>query len=367
MRVLVAPQELKESLTATEAAAAIARGIASAHPDWELDLLPMSDGGPGFLDALAGATPADSHPVPVHDALGRPVTARFLSLPETGTAAVESALANGLALIRPAERDPLRASTEGVGELVAAALATRPSRLVVGVGGSATSDGGSGMARALGARLLDASGEELPPGGGPLARLDRIEWDRPGALAEVEVVVASDVTNPLTGPLGAAAVFGPQKGASAAQVRELDAALARFADIVERDLGVAVDDLPGAGAAGGLGAGLVAFLGARIASGFDLVAEATGLHARLEAADVAVTGEGSYDEQSAHGKTTGRLRALAREAGKVCVVFAGRSDVREADVYSLESLEADPVRSMANAGPLLERLTGGWAASLIVG
>ena len=261
MRVLVAPQEFKESLTAEEAASAIARGISSAQPDWTIEELPLSDGGPGFLAALARATEGQPRPAATHDALGRARTAHVLDIAGTGTCAVEAATANGLALIERGERDALRASTEGVGELIAAALEGKPRRIVVGVGGSATSDGGSGMARALGARFRDEAGLDLTPGAVPLAELARIDWSPPEALAGVEVLVATDVTNPLVGPRGAAAVFGPQKGASPGEVEAIEAALQRYAAVVERSLGVAVAELPGAGAAGGLAGGLVAFLG----------------------------------------------------------------------------------------------------------
>ncbi|MBK6661518.1 MAG: glycerate kinase [Thermoflexaceae bacterium] len=211
MRVLVAPQEFKGSLTAEEAADAIAAGIAEAQPGWAIDRLPMSDGGPGFIDAMRRAVRGDTHGAVVHDALGRRVLGRYVTLRGRATAVVEAAQANGLGHVGPEERDALRADTFGVGELILLAMEHRPATLLVGVGGSATTDGGAGMARALGARLLDAAGDDLEPGGGALTRLDRIEWKRPGAIAGVDVVVATDVTNPLTGANGAAFVFGPQR------------------------------------------------------------------------------------------------------------------------------------------------------------
>lgn len=364
-RVLVAPQEFKESLTATEAAQAIGRGIAAARPAWERDLLPFSDGGPGFLDALQTALGGERHRVDARDGLGRHRPAEYLALDGGATIVIEAAQANGIALIPPAERDPLRASTEGVGDLLRAAMAHRPARVIVGVGGSATTDGGTGMARALGARFLDASGNDLPPGGGPLDQLARIEWTRPAALAGAEILVASDVTNPLTGPNGAAAVFAPQKGADRAQVAVLDSGLRRLAQILREALAVNVEATPGAGAAGGLGAGLVAFLGARIVSGFDVVAEATRFDERLVRADFVVTGEGRFDRQSLQGKTTGRIVAAARQAGKRVTVFAGTAEgAPGVELRTLDAVEPDPARSMPDAATLLESLASRWAAGV---
>ncbi len=365
MRVLVAPQEFKESLTAEEAAAAIARGLRSAKRGWLIEELPLSDGGPGFLAALARAMNGQRRVVRVHDALGRPRIGRVLDIAETGVCAVEAAMANGLALIAREERDVLRSSTEGVGELLAAAFAGKPRRVVVGVGGSATSDGGSGMARALGARFLDGVGRDLPVGAAPLADLDRIVWSRPAFLSGVEILVATDVTNPLVGPQGAAAVFGPQKGASKEEVAVIEAALRRYADVVQRSLGVAIAELPGAGAAGGLAGGLAAFLGSRIRSGFDVVAEAVGLRERVRRANLIITGEGSVDAQSGQGKTVGRLRRLADEEGVPCVVLAGRAEGggSSANALTLAALEPDRERSMRNAAALLEELAARWARS----
>jgi glycerate kinase len=361
MRVLVAPQEFKGSLTAAEAADAMAAGIREARLDWEIDLLPMSDGGPGFIDALAAALGGERREAAAHDALMRPIRPSLLWLAHDRLAVVESAAANGLTLIAESERDPLHADTQGVGELIAAALGLGPAELVVGVGGSATTDGGHGMARALGARFLDGAGRPLPPGGAALLRLERIDWEPPPGIRGVAVTVACDVRNPLTGPHGAAAVYGPQKGASAADVDVLDAALTRYAAVLRQALGVDVESLPGAGAAGGLAAGLVAFLGARLESGFDIVARVSGLETRLARADVAVTGEGSFDAQSLQGKTTGRLVALAEANAKPVVVFAGTAS-GDGRVRTLASIEPDAERSMREARPLLVRLAREWAA-----
>ncbi len=363
MRVLVVPQEFKGSLSADEAAGAIAEGIGLARPDWQLDILPLSDGGPGFIDAMRRAVRAETRVLAVHDALGRPLPGRYLILSDGRLAIVEAAEANGLSHIEPADRAPLAADSAGVGELIKGAAAARPEGLIIGVGGSATTDGGTGMARALGARFLDVRGRALPPGGGPLVQLAHIEWSRPAAFANLDTVVATDVTNPLVGRNGAAAVYAPQKGATPKQVELLEAGLRRYAEVVHRDLGVDIAELPGAGAAGGLAAGLVAFLGARIASGFDVVAAATRLVARVAAADQVVTGEGSFDSQSLQGKTTGRVIELARTAGKPVSVFAGRTDAPAPHVRTLTEIEPDPDACMSRAAQVLAELGSRWAAS----
>jgi glycerate kinase len=352
VRALVAPQEFKGSLTAVEAVAAIARGIREARPSWEVDELPLSDGGPGFLDALHAAIGGRRMEVATRDALGRARTGSWL-LDSDGTAFVEAAQANALVYLSPAERAPLTAGSFGVGEILRAALGTSPAHVVVGVGGSASSDGGAGMAQALGARLLDRRDLEIGSGGGVLTDLDRIEWSRP-VLPPIDV--ATDVTNPLLGPDGAAAVFGPQKGATPGDVAKLELAFARFAEVVERDLGIDVRTLPGGGAAGGLAAGLVALLGARIVSGFDVVAGACRFAERLAAADVVVTGEGSFDVQSGRGKTTGRVIAAAEAAGKRWIVFAGRAEGRAANVYELSTEVRPGEDSVRDAAAVLERL-----------
>lgn len=365
MRILIAPQEFKGSLTAVEAAGAIAQGVREAQPGWELDVQPLSDGGPGFLDVLhpaLGGALMRSAVVP--GPLGAPVRARYLWVPATRTVYIEAAEANGLSLIPEEEREPLRANTGGVGKLVATALTYHPARVVIGVGGSGTTDGGTGMARALGARFLDAAGAQLGRGGGELVRLEQVVWKQPEALAGVSVVVATDVRSPLVGPSGAARVFAPQKGATPQQVETLEDGLVRLAEVLRRDLGADVVAAPGGGAAGGLAAGCVAFLGARVASGFDCVAEAVGLHARIAAADIVVTGEGSYDAQSSAGKVTGRVRELADAAAKRCVVFAGRAAAGEDDAWTIASREPNPQRAMAGAAAYVRDLAREWAAQV---
>jgi glycerate kinase len=325
MQILLAPQEFKGSLTAIEAARAMALGVRDALPDAVAVEAPMSDGGPGLVDALLSALGGERVETAVHDPLMRPVRSAWAVLRD-GMAAIEMAAASGLVLLATAERDPLRATTFGTGELIGAALDRGCPSIIVGVGGSATVDGGAGALQALGARLLDRDGRALLPGGGALAQLDRIDMSAVDArLRATRMRVASDVTNPLCGPEGAAAVFGPQKGASPADVTTLDAALPHFAEIVARDGGIDVLSLPGGGAAGGLAAGLAA-LGATIEPGFALVAAATGLEAKVAAADIVITGEGRLDAQTAYGKTAGGVAAMARAHGKRVAVIAGSID-----------------------------------------
>lgn len=362
MRVLIAPQEFKGSLGADEAAAAIASGIRAAHPGWKLDSLPMSDGGPGLLDAMRRAVKADTMAAIVHDALGRQVLGRYISLRGSGEIVIEAAQANGLFHLKPEERDAVNGDTFGVGELIVDAVAAEPTRMLIGVGGSATTDGGAGAARALGARFYDMAGNELPPGGAALARLEHIAWQPPAWLGSFEIVVGTDVTNPLCGPDGAARVYAPQKGASPAQVDQLEEALFKYAHVVRRHFGINAANLPGGGAAGGLALGLVAFLGARIVSGFDVVAETTNLRDRMAAADLVVTGEGSFDSQSSQGKVTGRITELAQELGKPVTILAGRST--DPTVLTLTSIAPNESEAMAQAPELLKSLATTWASTL---
>lgn len=366
-RLLVAPQEFKGSLTAAEAARALAEGLARADPDAALELCPLADGGPGFLDTLSAVLGGERVRVHVCDPLRRRIPAHYLRLPN-GAVVVEAAHANGIALLRDDERDPLRADTYGVGELIAHALGERPHRLVVGVGGSATNDGGAGMARALGAALRDAAGRPLPPGAAALAALDALEWRPPDALEGVEVLVAVDVWNPLLGPEGATAVYGPQKGVRPEEVPLLEDALTRWAAAIRVALGRDVSLLPGGGAAGGLAAGLVAFLDARVVGGFELVADAVRLPERFQEADAVVTGEGRIDRQTWQGKVVGRLVAMARALGRPVAVFAGAVEPGttvpdSVEVVDLSLFEPDPRRRMARAHALLSRAAEQWLKS----
>jgi glycerate kinase len=325
MRVLVAPDKFRGTLSAPQAAVAMADGWLRSDPGASIRRLPVADGGDGTLDVLVAALEGRTEGVRVRGPLGDPTDATFGLIDSQGgaTAIVEMARASGLGLIAE-RRDAPRASTHGTGELILAAARHAPRRIVVCIGGSATTDLGAGMAAALGIRLLDDEGRPIPPGGAGLLELARVDvTDLTPELEGIEVVVACDVDNPLAGPRGAAAVYGPQKGADPSQVRMLDAALGHAAAVIHRDLGVDIRDLPGAGAAGGLGAGLVAFLGARIRPGFDAVAEALGLDAAVDEAEVVITGEGRYDEQSDRGKAPAGVLRMARQSGRRSVLIAG--------------------------------------------
>jgi len=323
LRIVVAPQEFKGSLSAQEAAEAMAQGARWALPGVRIETIPLADGGPGTVEAVLAARGGHRERATVLDPLGRPVQAEWGRL-DDDSAVVEMAAAAGLWRLAPQERDPRLTTTYGVGQLLLAALDARCRRLIVGLGGSATNDGGAGMASALGARLLDAAGRDLPPGGGALAQLERI--DRSGLdprLAECQVIAATDVANPLCGLEGASLVYGPQKGASPEVARQLDEALCHYAQVIERDLGSAVLEAPGAGAAGGLGAGLIAFLGAEIHPGLGVVAGLVGLRQRLEDADLLLTGEGRLDGQTGYGKTVARVARIAQELDVPVVVVPG--------------------------------------------
>lgn len=324
MKVVIAPDSFKESLSAAEVASAIAAGLREVWPHAELLCRPMADGGEGTVDALLAATGGEYRESRVRGPLGAPLLAHWGWLPAERCALIEMAAASGLQRVPPAERDVLRACSHGTGELIRAALDAGAVRIVLGLGGSATNDGGSGMLRALGVHLEDAAGRPLPPGGAALAQLARI--DASGLdprLAGVAVEVACDVDNPLCGPRGASAVFGPQKGADAAQVAQLDAALARFADCCATALGRNERERPGSGAAGGMGFAARTFLQASFRPGIELVAEVAGLEAALVGADLAITGEGRLDRQTLHGKTPLGVAALARRHGVPVVALAG--------------------------------------------
>lgn len=359
MRIILAPQEFKGSLTAIEAARAMALGIRDALPRAEIVEAPMSDGGPGLVDAMLAAKGGRRIDVQCADPLLRPITASFALLSDD-TAAIEMAAASGLVLLREHERDPLVATTYGTGELIRAALDHAPREIILGVGGSATVDGGAGAVRALGARLVDAHGDEIAHGGAALAKLARVELSGlDPRVRSTRIRIACDVTNPLVGPEGAAALFGPQKGASPAGVRILDYALRQFADVLEQEFGVDVAMLAGSGAAGGLPAALIAMLGASIEPGFDLVAEVTGLDAKIAAADIIITGEGRLDSQTAYGKTASGVARLAREQGKSVGVIAGH-----VDASYVPSGEFDAVEELRSSGMTLDQSMGA-AADLV--
>lgn len=319
-RYVAAPNPFKGSLGAPAAARAIACGVRDVFPDAEVLEVPVADGGEGTVEALVAARGGELVTVTVRGPLGEPVAAAFGLIDGGRTAVVELAASSGLPLVPPERRDPRVTSTYGFGQMLEAARARGVRRIIAGVGGSATNDACAGMAQALGFRLLDAQGRDLPPGGLALYRLARIDGSAVApAWREIEVAIAVDVTNPLTGPEGASAIYGPQKGATPEMVGELEAALSHFAELIGRDIA----DLPGAGAAGGAGAGLVYFLGARLTRGAPLVVEASGLTAALAGARAVFTGEGRVDAQTAYGKGPVEVARLARSAGVETVLIAG--------------------------------------------
>jgi len=336
LKVVVAPDKFKGSLTAVEAARAMADGVTDAEPRAEVVVCPMADGGEGTVTAIASATGAQIREEEVSGPLpGQIVTARWAFLPPGAlktpllqaekTAVIEMAQASGLWLVPPDKRDPFVTTTLGTGQLISAAIDAGCRRVIVGIGGSATVDGGTGMASALGYRFLGEDGREVPPGGGSLERIGSIDSSgRDPGLSGTELLVACDVDNPLVGDEGAAAVYGPQKGATPEQVAALERGLRRLGELIEAQLGVEVLKAPGAGAAGGLGAGLVTFCGARITSGVELVAEVVGLREKIIGADLVLTGEGSFDAQSARGKAPAGVARIAREMGVPAVILAGQ-------------------------------------------
>ncbi len=364
MKVVVAPNSFKGSLSASEAASAIARGVRQAFPDAEILEVPVADGGEGTVEALVSAHHGAYRTAEVDGPLGDPVAAPYGLIERGKTGVVELASASGLTLITPERRDPRKASTFGFGQLLEEVRSAGVLEIIAGLGGSATNDGGAGMAQALGYRLLDAEGHELPRGGAALARLERIDpagFDH--RWSSVKVRVACDVTNPLTGPQGASAVYGPQKGADEQAVRELDAALARLAVVIEKDLGTRVGDVPGAGAAGGAGAGLIAFLDAFLVPGAPLVVEASGFDARLARADLVITGEGRVDEQTAYGKAPGEVAKRAQEARIPVLLIAGAkgpgwealSDLGVTAIVTLDEEGQNLQQLIREAGPMLTR------------
>jgi glycerate kinase len=324
MKIIVAPNAFKGSLSATQAAKAIALGVREVFPDAEVVEIPVADGGEGTVEALVSANHGTYEWVNVEGPLGDPVLASYGLIEGRRTAVAELASASGYVLVPAGMRDPRKTSTYGFGQLLEAARRSGAKSVIAGIGSSATNDGGAGMAQALGYRFLDAAGRELPRGGAALVRLERIDDSgvNPG-WRSVQVLVACDVTNPLTGPEGASAVYGPQKGADPVAVRLLDRALGHLADVIEREYGKQVRDIPGAGAAGGTGAGLMAFLDAKLVSGAGLVVDASGLDKALRGAQLVITGEGRADSQTAYGKAPGEVARRAQAAGIPTVLLAG--------------------------------------------
>jgi glycerate kinase len=361
--VVVAPDSFKGSLSAIQAAAAMERGVLTAWPDARVVKVPIADGGEGTVEALVEATSGRFETRTVRGPLGRPVDARWGVLGDGVTAVVEMAAASGLTLVPEGRRDPRVASTFGTGQLIRAALDAGFRHVVVGIGGSATNDGGSGMAKALGVRFLDGRGEPLPEGGAALSRVASIDLSGVDPrLAETEILVACDVDNPLTGPRGASAVYGPQKGATPAVVQELDLALERFAQVACVATGRDVSRYPGAGAAGGLGAGLLFFTPARLVPGVDLVLDSARFDDVVRGATLVVTGEGRTDHQTAMGKAPVGVARVAQRHGVPVLLVSGSLGPGAEEVLALGisriAAAAPPgmpvEEAMARAAELLE-------------
>jgi len=367
VRILVAPQGFKGTLTGKQAAATMAKGVRRALPDARVEACPVADGGHETLDVLLEATGGRSFVATVEGPLGDPVDARWGVLGDGETAVVEMARASGLTLVAPARRDPWKASTRGTGQLIRAALDAGYRRVIVGVGGSATNDAGAGAAQALGARLLDAGGHDIPRGAAGLTRLAAIDVTAPLAAA---LLVAADVANPLCGPDGATMTYAPQKGARGDQLPALEAAIAHFAAVVERDVGIHIAAMPGGGAAGGLAAGLVACREARLAWGAGLVCDALGIDERIGRADAVIVGEGRIDAQTLFNKAPLEVARRARALGRPVVaiggsVGAGAEGLRAHGVVVIESASEDGAPVPGDAKEAARRLADATERALL--
>jgi glycerate kinase len=380
MKITIAPQALKGSLDAQGVGDAIAAGVRSVFAVADVRVVPVADGGEGTVRALVAATGGRLVKTSVHGPLGDQVSAEWGVLGEQEsqlrTGVIEMAAASGLPLVPEARRDPRLTSTYGTGELIRAALDAGCRHLLIGIGGSATNDGGAGMASALGARFLDQDGNELAGGGAPLARLAHVDiTGLDSRLAETSVEVACDVTNPLAGPEGASVIYGPQKGATAAMVEELDSALAHYSQVLESDLGIPVATVAGAGAAGGLGAGLLAFAHATLVPGAQLVLDALHLADTLADTDLVITAEGRLDAQTAYGKAVSAVASLARRHGTPVVALAGAVAASQVELDALGITAALPIcdgpltlgESMERAAPLIEHASASAMRMIAIG
>jgi glycerate kinase len=336
MNIVIAPDSFKECLSATQVANAISEGIKQAFPEAEISCIPIADGGEGTVNALVAATGGKLISAPTVDALNRPIQSFFGVLGDGKTAVIEMAAASGIELLAPEERNPLITSTFGTGLLLKTAMEAGFTEIILGIGGSATNDGGAGMAQAVGFRLLDGNGNPIGLGGGCLGELRRIDGSNAHPmLRKVKIRVACDVQNPLLGPSGASRVFGPQKGATPEMVEILEKNMAHFAQILIQELELNLASIPGAGAAGGLGAGLMAFCKAKTTSGFDLVSKLTHLEEKIKKASIAFTGEGKIDRQTAFGKTISGVAKLGKKHQVPVIAFAGIAADDLTELYNL--------------------------------
>lgn len=341
MKIVIAPDSYKESLSATEVAQAIEKGFREIFPDAHYVSVPVADGGEGTVEAMIAATQGAEHTASVTGPLGERVDARWGMSGDGHTAFIEMAAASGLALVPPELRNPLITTSRGTGELILHALDHGARNIIIGIGGSATNDGGAGMVQALGAKLCDANGTEIGHGGGSLMSLNTIDISGlDPRLASCTIRVACDVTNPLTGEQGASHIFGPQKGATDAQIVELDNNLSHYADVIKKSLRVDVKEVPGAGAAGGMGAALMAFLGAELKSGIEIVTQALNLEEHIHDCTLVVTGEGRIDSQSIHGKVPVGVAKVAKKYHKPVIGIAGSltHDVGVVHQYGIDAV-----------------------------
>ncbi len=376
MKIVIAPDSFKESLTALEAATAIEKGMKKILPDANFIKVPMADGGEGTVQSLVDATDGKIIPKTVTGPLGEPVEAFFGISGDEKTAVIEMAAASGLHLVPLEKRNPLITTTKGTGELIAAALDFGVEQIIIGIGGSATNDGGAGMARALGLKLMDSNGNEIGDGGGALSSLASIDLNNADKrLAAVKIEVACDVDNPLTGPKGASHIFGPQKGATPEMVETLDNNLHHYAEVILRDTGKDIENIPGAGAAGGLGGGLLAFLSAELKKGVEIVLEATMLEEHLKEADFVITGEGKIDGQSIFGKTPIGVAKTAKLHDVPVIAIAGNvaadsEIVHEHGIDAVFSIVPGVVSledAFQNASHFVERTSANIAALIKLG
>lgn len=376
MKIVIAPDSYKESLSATQVAQAIEKGFREIFPDAEYVSMPVADGGEGTVDAMITATQGVRMSSPVTGPLGQQVMAEWGISGDGKTAFIEMAQASGLALVPPEQRNPLLTTSRGTGELILHALEKGAQNIIIGIGGSATNDGGAGMVQALGARLTDEAGEEIGFGGGSLLQLRNIDISNMDSrLAHCVINVACDVTNPLLGEYGASRIFGPQKGATESMIRTLDYNLDHFADIIKSALNVDVKNVPGAGAAGGMGAALMSFLGAELRSGIEIVTEALNLEEHIHDCTWVVTGEGRLDSQSIHGKVPVGIASVAKKYHKPVIGIAGSltKDVAVVHQYGIDAVFS----VLSSIGSLEEAFRGAFeniyresrniAATLMVG
>ena len=349
MKILIAPQAFKGSISAVDVAAAMREGVLRVLPDAEVSAVAVADGGDGTLETLVEGSGGEIHRIEVTGPLGERRTAEWGAMGDGATAVIEMARTSGLALVPDEKRDPLITTTFGLGEAIIHAIDAGFRRFIIGIGGSATNDAGAGMAQALGVRLLDSAGRDLEFGGAALSRLNRIDMSGLNdAVQSCEFLVACDVNNPLTGPTGASAIYGPQKGATSEMIERLDAALLHFSEVVKRDIGVEINDVPGAGAAGGLGGGMIAFTNGELRAGVDIVLDTVRLNDYLEGCNLVITGEGSMDHSTIYNKAPVGVAERAKRLGIPVVGISGSlgtgfQDVHEHGIDALAAITAGPM------------------------